>query len=96
MTSKVEYILYHFPNGEISILDDFNVHQQLWVSSSFTDQPGEHAFNLAMLYDLEKLVQYPTRIPDRFGDTPNILDLFLTSNPSAYSDCQAFLSLGLL
>ena len=35
--------------------------------------------------DLEQLVQHPTRLPDRSGDTPNILDLFLTSNPSAYS-----------
>ena len=30
-------------------------------------------------------MQHPTRIPDRLGDTPNILDLFLTSNPSAYA-----------
>ncbi len=30
-------------------------------------------------------MQHPTRIPDRLGDRPNILDLFLTSNPSAYS-----------
>jgi len=52
---------------------------------SFTDQPGEHAYNFALLNDLEQLVQRPTRIPDRLGDTPNILDLFLTSNPSAYS-----------
>ena len=27
----------------------------------------------------------PTRIPDRLGDTLNILDLFLISNPSAYA-----------
>ena len=30
-------------------------------------------------------MQLPTHIPDRLGDTPNILDLFLTSNSSAYS-----------
>ena len=30
-------------------------------------------------------MEHPTRIPDRLGDTPNILDLFLTSNPSAYA-----------
>ena len=30
-------------------------------------------------------MQFPTYIPDRLGDTPNILDLFRTSNPSAYS-----------
>ncbi|MPC34339.1 hypothetical protein E2C01_027724 [Portunus trituberculatus] len=56
----------------------------LWLSSPFTDHPGKLAFNFAILHDLEQLVQHPTRIPDRFGDTPNILDLFLTSNPSAY------------
>ena len=36
----------------------------------------------AILYDLEQLVQHPTRIPDRLGDTLNILNLFLTSNPA--------------
>ena len=30
-------------------------------------------------------MQFPTRIPDRLGDAPHIFDLFLTSNPSAYS-----------
>ena len=85
LTSKVEYILFHIPYAEISILGDFNVHHQLWLSSSFTDQPGEQAFNFAILRDLEQLVQFPTCIPDRLGDMPNILDIFLTSNPSAYS-----------
>ncbi|KAK8395869.1 hypothetical protein O3P69_005762 [Scylla paramamosain] len=85
LTSKVEHILTLFPFAEISILGDFNVHHQLWLSSPFTDHPGELAYNFAILHDLEQLVQYPTRIPDRLGDTPNILDLFLTSNPSAYA-----------
>ena len=85
LTSKVEHILTHHPFAEISILGDFNVHHQLWLSSSFTDHPGEQAYNFAILNDLEQLVQHPTRIPDRLGDTPNILDLFLTSNPSAYT-----------
>ena len=72
LSSKVEHILSHFPFAEISILGDFNVHHQLWLSSNFTDQPGEHAFNFAILNDLEQLVQLPTRVPDRLGDTPNI------------------------
>ena len=87
LTSNVDYILSHFPYAEFfTILKDFNVHHQLWISSSFTDQPGEQTFNFAILHDLEQLVQFPTRIPDRLGDTSNILDLFLTSNPSVYSD----------
>ena len=81
---KVEYILSHFPYAEISILGDFNVHHQLWLSSSFTDQPGEQTFNFAILHDLEQLVEFSTRIPNRPGDTPNILDLFLTSNSSGF------------
>ena len=45
--------------------------------SLFTDHPGELAFNLTTLHDLELLVQHPTRIPDRLGDELYILDLFL-------------------
>ncbi|MPC55213.1 hypothetical protein E2C01_049145 [Portunus trituberculatus] len=76
--------LYHFT--EISILGDFNVHRQLWLSSPFTDHPGELALNFAILYDIEQLVQRPTHIPDLLeGEKSNILDLFFTSNPFAYA-----------
>ena len=53
LTSKVEHILTNFPYAEISILGDFNVHHQLWLSSCFTDQPGEQPFNFAIIHDLE-------------------------------------------
>ena len=72
----MENIQSHFPYAEVSILADFNVHHQLWLSSYFTDQPGEQTFNFIIPYDLDQLVQFSTRIPDRLGDTPNILDLF--------------------
>ena len=85
LTSKVEHILTLFPFAEISILGDFNVHHQLWLSSPFTDDPGELAFNFAILHDFEQLVQHPTRISDRLGDRHSILHLFLPSNPSAYA-----------
>ena len=49
---------------EIFILGDFNIHHQLWLSSSFTEQPDEQGFNFTILHDLEQLVQFPTRIPD--------------------------------
>ncbi|MPC30347.1 hypothetical protein E2C01_023609 [Portunus trituberculatus] len=84
LTRKVEHILSLYPFTEISILGDFNVHQ-LWFSSPFTEHPGELDFNFAVLHDLEQLVQHPTRIPDRLGDTPNIFYLFFTSNSSAYA-----------
>ena len=80
LISKVEYILYHFPYAEISILGDFNVHHQLWLSFPFIDKPDGQAINFDIFHDLAQLMQFPTRIPDRLGDMPNILDLFLTFN----------------
>ncbi|MPC51605.1 hypothetical protein E2C01_045454 [Portunus trituberculatus] len=41
--------------------------------------------NFAIVHDFEQLVQHSIRIPDCLGDMPNILDFFLTSNPSAYA-----------
>ncbi|MPC43292.1 hypothetical protein E2C01_036936 [Portunus trituberculatus] len=74
------------PSGEgTTNVPRYNVHHQLWLSSPFTDYPGELAFYFAILHDLEQLVEHSNSIPDRLGDTPNILDLFLTSNPSAYA-----------
>ncbi|XP_063871048.1 THAP domain-containing protein 2-like [Scylla paramamosain] len=64
---------------DISILGEFNVQHQLWLSSPFNDHPGELAFNFAILHDLEQLVQHPIRFSNRLEDTPNILDLLLTS-----------------
>ncbi|MPC15980.1 hypothetical protein E2C01_008786 [Portunus trituberculatus] len=84
-TSKVEYILSLYPFAKVSNLGDFNVHHKLWFSPPFTDHHDELAFNIAILYDPAQLVQHPTRISDRLGDTPNILDLFHTSIPSAYA-----------
>ncbi|MPC11168.1 hypothetical protein E2C01_003826 [Portunus trituberculatus] len=48
LASKMEHILSFYPFTEISILRDFNVHHQLWLSSPFTDHHGELAFNSAI------------------------------------------------
>ncbi|MPC24505.1 hypothetical protein E2C01_017588 [Portunus trituberculatus] len=71
------------PRSDCSL--DLNVYHQLWLSSPFTGHPGELTFNFVILHDLEQLVQHHTRIPDHLGDTPNILNFFLISNPSAYA-----------
>ncbi|MPC31467.1 hypothetical protein E2C01_024756 [Portunus trituberculatus] len=80
----MEHILFLYTFAEISILGKFTVHHKLWLSSPFTDHHGGLAFNFAIFHDLEQLMQHPIRIPDRLGDTLNILNLFLTSNPFAY------------
>ena len=86
LNSKIEHILSSSPFSEIIILGDFNVHHRQWLSSSSHDTAGERAFHFAIQNDLERLEQLPTCIPDRVGDEPNILDLFVTSNPSPYTD----------
>jgi hypothetical protein len=85
LNSKLEVILSSNPFSEIVILGDFNVHHRQWLNSSTQDAAGELAYQFSILNDLVQLVQLPTRIPDRPGDSPNILDLFLTSNPSPYT-----------
>ena len=68
VTLQMEHILSSSPFAEISILGDFNVHHHLWLSSPFTDQPGEQAYVFSILNDLEQLVQHPTHIPDHLGE----------------------------
>ena len=53
---------------QISFLGNFNVHQQLWLSSLFIDDPSKLAVNFAILHNFEQLVQHPTCIPNRLGD----------------------------
>ncbi|MPC46012.1 hypothetical protein E2C01_039719 [Portunus trituberculatus] len=81
LTSKVEHNLSLYPFAQILILRDFNVHHQLWLSSPFTDLPGELAFNFLIIHDLDQLVQHPTRIPDRLGDTVTRPTFLISSSP---------------
>lgn len=83
----MNHILKYSPFAEIFVLRYCNVHHQLCLSFFSTDQPGERAHNFAFLHGLEQLIQHllTQRITDHLGDTPNILDLFVTLNPSAYS-----------
>src|SRR6201990_1347100 len=85
LNSKIEPILSSSPFSEIIVLGEFHVHHRHWLSSSYHDPAGELAFNFSIQNNLEQLVLLPTRIPDRLGDEPNILDLFLTSYPSPYT-----------
>lgn len=72
----MEHALSLSPLSKIFILGDFNVHHRLRPSSNFKDLPGEQAFNLAIINDLEKLVQHSTRTPDCSGDQSYILNIF--------------------
>lgn len=82
MNYKVKHIITHYLLDDISILVDFNVQHQPWLSSSFIDHFGEPPYNFVLLNDIEQLIQHTTRIPARLRDNRNNLDIFLTSNSS--------------
>ena len=84
LNSKIEHILSS-SLSEIIILDDFNAQHRQRLSSSSHDPAGELAYQFSIQSNLEQLVHLPTRITDRLGDEPNILDLFLTSYPSPFT-----------
>ncbi|MPC87602.1 hypothetical protein E2C01_082468 [Portunus trituberculatus] len=63
-------ILISVPKLDVASIDlHFNVHHKLWLSSPFTDHPGELAFNFAILHDLEQLNPPKRRCLWCFGST---------------------------
>lgn len=51
----------------------FHCHYRLWLSSPFTDSPGDQAFIYSGFSNIKQLVQVHPCIPDCLGDRPNIL-----------------------
>lgn len=94
LNSHCENFLQDDPTAELCILGDFNVHNSEWLShSSYTDPAGREAEFFAITNSFTQLVNFPTRIPDRIGDTPQTLDLFLTTHPTPYT-ISSFAPLG--
>lgn len=82
---QVDYINETYPSAEVSILGDFNIHNNNWLChSSGVDNAGREAEAFAISRQLEQLVNTPTRIPDVSTHQANTLDLFLTSHPDNY------------
>ena len=85
ISDKIDSALLAYPNSEIVVAGDFNIHHEQWLThSSSTDTAGQAAFNFSISHNLTQLVNFPTHIPDHHGDRSNTLDLFLTSHPDLY------------
>ena len=85
LTTCHESLLSSHPNAEIIYCGDFNTHHTEWLGSTRTDPRGIEAYSFSLLNDLEQIIKHPTRVPDRHDQSSNILDLFLTTNPSHYN-----------
>ena len=78
-------LLTKHPHAEVLYIGDFNVHHADWLQSTHTDVGGIEAFHFSISNELEQIIKYPTRVPDRHDHTASTLDLFFTSNPQNYT-----------
>ena len=72
-----------FSSSEI-FLGNFNVHNKNWLkfsSQNFPEGPAAEIFSTAC--GLTQLINGPTRVPDKPNEKYNLLDLFITSQPSS-------------
>ena len=86
ISSNIDEVLSINPSANVFVFGDFNVHHKDWLTySSGTDRPGELCYNFFVSNDLTQMVNFPTRIPDCDSHSPDLLDLFLSSDVSICS-----------
>lgn len=64
------------PDRKVVLLGDFNVHNQGWIHSTFTDKPGVEAEDMCEAFGLKQFVDFPTR-------ELNTLDLVMSPIPGS-------------
>ena len=86
ISKQIDSLLQKYPQAQVAVFGDFNVHNVEWLTHSrCTDSHGQAAHDFAISHNLSQIVTTPTRVPDRDGDTGYLLDLFLTSIPESFS-----------
>ena len=86
ISSNLDEVLSINPSANVFVFGDFNVHHKDWLTySGGTDRPGELCYNFSISNDLTQMVNFSTWIPDYDYHSPDLLDLFLSSNAGIYS-----------
>ena len=82
---SISKILESYPDSEIIVVGDFNIHNSNWLHhSSHTSREGLFVMLFAENNNLKQLVKEPTYFPNVERQCQNILDLFMTSDPEKY------------
>ena len=85
LSDSISKILESYPDSEIIVAGDFNIHNSNWLHhSSHTSREGLYVELFAENNNLKQLVKEPTYFPNVEGQCQNILDLFMTSDPEKY------------
>ena len=78
-------ILESYPDSEIIVAGDFNIHNSNWLHHScHTSREGLYVELFAKNNNLKQLVNEPTYFPYVEGQRQNVLDLFMTSDAKKY------------
>ena len=82
VSNSIDKALTSYPNANIFVFGDFNIHHQVWLKiSKGIDASGIYTYNFALSHSLHQIIEFPTRFPDRSDQSPSLIDLFLSSNP---------------
>ena len=94
ISSNIDEVVSINLSANVFVFGDFNVHHKDWlIYSGGTDRPDELCYNFFISNDLTQIVNFPTRIPDCDSHSPDLLDLFLSSDAIICST-MAFCPLG--
>ena len=77
VSSSIDEVLSISPSTNAFVFGDFIVHLKDWLTySSRTNRPGELCYSFCISNDFNQMVNFPTRIPDRDGDSPAFFYFF--------------------
>ena len=86
ISSNVDEVSSINPSANVFVFAGFSIHHKDWLTySGETDWPGEFCYNFSISNDLTQMVSFPAGIPDCDSQSPALLDLFLSSDPSICS-----------
>ena len=90
LSDSITSIQNKYPNSEIIVAGDFNIHNKNWLTHSSHNSPeGLYVELFAESNLLTQMVKEPTHIPCVEGQFSNTLDLFLTTHPEKIQ-CEGY------
>ena len=83
ISSAIHEVLSINPSANVFVFGVSKVHHRNWLNySGGTDKPGELCYNFSISNNLTQMVNFPSQISDCDSHSPDLLDLFLSTDTS--------------
>ena len=70
LDNTLEVLCTRYPNSEVCLLGDFNIHNEKWLShSKGVDYSGQEMEKFCIIHNLDQLVDQPTRFARHIRDS---------------------------